>query len=49
MRNQKIEFELGKELPKKAVDDIMYILKDVGADDITIDFISRKEDRGSYE
>jgi len=26
MRNQKIEFELGKELPKKAVDDIMYIL-----------------------
>jgi hypothetical protein len=49
MRNQKIEFELDKELPKEAVNTIVYILRDVGADDINIDFINRKEDRGSYE
>lgn len=48
MKNQKIEFELNKELPKEAVDTIMYILKDVGAKDIDIDFINRKEDKGSY-
>jgi hypothetical protein len=43
MRNQRIEFELNKELPKEAIDTILYILKDVGADDINIDFIERRE------
>ena len=49
MINQRIEFELDGELPKAAVNTIIYILKDVGAKEINIDFISRKEDRGSYE
>ena len=44
MQKQKISFELNKELDKSLVDDIIFILKDAGAENIEIDF-----DKGSIK